>query len=593
MYTQTYSFGKDITDKTLYSKETGFGFADQYNIEGSTNSERSLYSGGWNLRASARDQWDDSLCTTPYGVAIKKERFALIFRADVPEEGSYKVTVKCTAGAEGISNMAIYTSRRNLIQRDIQVAPGATYTRTFMTYVAPYIPAMSSIPSTAKSIYISATGVNATFSEITIEKVETPVLFIAGDSTLTDQNAMFPYYPFGSCAGWAQVMAQYFDTIPVCNQAHGGLTTNCFKDDGHWDIVKDRLKEGDIFIIQFGHNDQKRRNLAAFGGYINNLRWYIKEVKQRGATPIIVSPISRVPFEDYGEYRSVLEPHALACQMAAKEANVPFIDLHSLTFDFLCSVGLDKAHDYFMPGDITHTNDFGANKFASFVVNEIKARNIVPLAELLNNNVPAEFNTDSDTHTLPVEPPAPGMFDIDLPYVDIKGVPQFDGLVNAFRRGLLDPCVMHLHPTEMIPRGQFLMVYFKALRIAGKRPYLGRFCDLSRYEWDSSYAQTCVDENLIDETTVPNDHFRPDDALTQGEFASFLIRGIQPTAADRNLSMEECFAQAKAKKLLPENCAPDAIITRADCYAILAYLMELIDTSDKALPSDAEIHPVG
>ena len=279
--------------------------------------------------------------------------------------------------------------------------------------------------------------------------------------------------------------------------------------------------------------------------------------------------------------------------MAAKEANVPFIDLHELTFDFLCEIGQDKAHDYFMPGDITHTNDFGANKFASFVIKEIKEKNIAPLVELMNANNPEEFNPDSDTHTLPVEPPAPGMFDIDIPYVDIKGVPQFDGLVSAFRKGLLDPCVMYLHPTEMMPRAQFLMVYFKALRINGKRPYTGKFWDMSRYEWDSSYVQTCVEENLIDEVTVPNDSFRPNDALTQGEFASFVIRGIKPSAAERNLSMDECFAQAKQMNLLPDNCAPDAIITRADCYAGLAALMDIINTSDKGLPSDAEIHPVG
>ena len=297
---------------------------------------------------------------------------------------------------------------------------------------------------------------------------------------------------------------------------------------------------------------------------------------------------------DEGKYRSVLETHALACKMAAEELNVPFIDLHSVTFDFLCGLGEEKSRDYFMKGDITHTNDYGANKFSSFVIAEIKKKNIAPLAELLNNRKVKELLPDSDTKELPIEPPAAGgMFDIELPYIDCKEIPQYKGVTDAFKKGLLDPCVMHLHPTEMMPRGQFLMVYFKALRINGKRPYLGRFCDLSRYEWDSSYAQTCVEENLIDETTVPNDRFRPNDALTQSEFASFIIRGIQPNADARNLSMEECFTKAKDMNLLPDNCSPNAIITRADCYTGLASLMELIDTSNKDLPSDAEIHPVG
>ena len=155
MYSKIYSFGKDITDKTLYSKETGYGFVDQNNIEGSTKSEQSLYSGGWNLRESARDKWDASLSTVADGVEIAGERFAMIFKAAVPEEGSYKITVKSIAGANGITNMSLFNGRRNLIERDIEVAPGATYTKTFMAYVAPYIPAMSSIPSTEKAVYIS------------------------------------------------------------------------------------------------------------------------------------------------------------------------------------------------------------------------------------------------------------------------------------------------------------------------------------------------------------------------------------------------------------------------------------------------------
>ena len=165
-------------------------------------------------------------------------------------------------------------------------------------------------------------------------------------------------------------------------------------------------------------------------------------------------------------------------------------------------------------------------------------------------------------------------------------------MVEALRLGLLDPCVMHLHPTAVMPRAQFLMVFFKALRLSGKRPYLGQFSDLSRYEWDSSYVQACIEENLIDPDTVSETHFRPDDALSAAEYASFLIRGCH-NVTERNISLKECYSDAVAKGFLPDYYAPDAAITRADCYQGLVILMKYLHSTEQALPSDAELHPVG
>ncbi len=593
MYKKTFYFGTDITERDLFTEEKGYGFINQEQLPGKTKSEQSLYSGGWNLRAHSLDDWKNSLCSSQNGVMITADRFVMIFKILVPEEGSYQIHLTSKAGTKAIQNMRIFAGRRNLIERDIQITPGNSYTKSFFTFAAPYIPALTSIPSTEKAIYISISGKNASLSELTIEKKEAPVLYVAGDSTLTDQNALFPYYPYGSCAGWAQVMTQYFDCVALCNQAHSGMTSNCFRDDGHWDIVKARLKENDIVFLQFGHNDQKRRNLAAFGGYINNLRWYVKEIKAKGAFPIIVSPISRIPFEDNGKYRSLLAMHADACKAAADECHIPFIDLHALTFRHWCELGEEKAKDYFMKGDITHTNDYGANLIASYVVSEICRQHIEPLFSLLSRTEIEAMLPQQDTKEIPTEPSDGSMFDIEIPYIDIAGIPQYDAMVSAFRKGLFDPCVMHLHPTEIMPRAQFLMVYFKALRMNGKRPYLGKFCDISRYEWDSSYIQACVEENLIDPATVINDRFRPDDALTNAEYASFLIRGMLEKKELRNVSVDECLTKAKKLHFLSEHAIADEAITRAECYQGLVTLMDSMNNADKSLPSDVEVHPVG
>ena len=591
MDTLLFNFGKNITDKSLYNKDDGYGFVDSLNVDGKTDSEKSLFMGGWNLRKSS-GTIEGAYTTGDKGVYIAKDRYVLVFRADVPDEGIYRVCVKVVATNGNITDMRIFAGRRNMIARGINVQEGCEYSKSFLTTVYPYIPAMTSVPNCQKSIYISVSGKNAGLSEISIEKVsDAKTLWIAGDSTLTDQNAGFPYYSYGSCAGWAQEIAGFFENIAVNNQAHSGMTSNCFRDDGHWDIVYDRIREGDIFMLQFGHNDQKRRNLAAFGGYADNLRWYVSKIREKKAYPILLSPISRIPFEDNGKMRSLLQAHADATKAVADELNVPFIDLHKITFDYWCSLG-ESAKDYFMPGDITHTNEYGAIYIADQIALQIRNRHIIPLSTEISTSLGFALLPDSDTKDLPKEPVS-GMFEIDIPYTDIDGIPEYDYMVKALRYGLLDPCVMHLHPTEVMPRAQLLMVLFKALRISGKRPYNGKFCDLSRYEWDSSYVEACIDENLIDAETTPNDRFRPDDALTVQEFASFVIRGMQKDAASRNLSLSECLDKAISHGIVKEGRAAEDSITRAECYKGLVIMMDLFGAKDKALPSDVEIHPVG
>lgn len=243
--------------------------------------------------------------------------------------------------------------------------------------------------------------------------------------------------------------------------------------------------------MQFGHNDQKRRNLAAFGGYLDNLRYYVQWARSKGAFPIIVSPISRIPFEETtnlpGEEKtrfcSLLRNHALACASASYELQVPLIDLHSDTFATWCKLGIEASRDYFCLGDITHTNDYGANLISSFVANEIKTQNMPVISKHLKEKMPLHLLPESDTKEYPIEPAKENSaFTIEIPYVDIQGIPEFEDMKLALEKGLLDPCVMHLHPN---------------------------------------------------------------DALTNGEFASFVIRGMKDTSATRNLPLEVCYEDAK------------------------------------------------
>ena len=207
------------------------------------------------------------------------------------------------------------------------------------------------------------------------------------------------------------------------------------------------------------------------------------------------------------------------------------------------------------------------------------------------------------------------MFSIEPPFVDTVGIPEYEGIKKAFRYGLLDPCVMHLHPYAVMPRAQLLMVMFKAFRLAGKRPYLNEYADISELDWDAGYVQALYDGNLIDSETVKKDgagklFFRPDDPLTYKEFASFIVRYMEKDVTKRDISLSECekkavelgFVLSEARstddhvnesiKNEKYRLAKGEYISRAEVYSALSLFIERTGDTKKELPSDVEVHPV-
>lgn len=58
-----------------------------------------------------------------------------------------------------------------------------------------------------------------------------------------------------------------------------------FRNEGHWELVRKKLRKGDYVFIQFGHNDQKAdtaRHSDAETDYKINLGKYIDETRKVG-----------------------------------------------------------------------------------------------------------------------------------------------------------------------------------------------------------------------------------------------------------------------------------------------------------------------
>ncbi len=579
------NFKLQNSDNSLYSSERGYGFfePEMACAPSGTAHEQALKSGGWNRRHFYEDVPDE-------GRRVK------IIKITVPSFATYKVTVRICALSRSISNLTLFSSRRAMIARNIDIAAESFYQKSFHTAVTPYIPALSSVRNNDRDIFLSFTGSDIEddnfLVEITVTEERVPVIWIGGDSTVTDQNAGMPYYPIDSFSGWAQTLPRYIEGAAVCNLSHSGLTSNCFRDDGHYDIMTKRILPGDVVILQFGHNDQKRRNLKAFKGYTDNLKRYVREIRELGAEVILCSPISRIPLRDQdGSSYSLLKEYRDAVWGLAQELDATFVDLHDLTFDKWIVFG-ENAKDYFNPGDVTHTNEYGGVLIADLFMNELRnmeeSKN--PLKGFDNGLSFPFYSADSDVKALPKEEPEPDIFSIPMPYVDIKDYPAMDELQAAFEACLMDPCVMYLHPYAVMPRAQLLMILFKALRINGKRPYSGRFEDLSFDEWDSGYMDTLWEENLIDPETIHSEgdklFFRPDAPLSYDELDSILVRFLEPDREKRNIPIKKCRKKAKdlgidlriPKPSIPINeryvIAEGSFISRAEVYI---YLKRFID----------------
>lgn len=251
-----------------------------------------------------------------------------------------------------------------------------------------------------------------------------PVVFITGDSTVknadNDPNGMW---------GWGAVANTIFDEtkIDIVNAAMAGRSCRSYLNEGRWEKVYNSLKPGDFVLIQFGHNDigaidkpkyraaiasaadtchvyrmqaakedlakqnvidQKLKSNAQVGSYevVYSFGWYLKkfiqDVREKGATPILVSLTPRNEWTD-GKIERRNDTYGKWYREVAKETGVEFVDLHNITADFLdkkCGKK-EKAMRYFNH-DHTHTSLLGAKTNAQSIAKGLRANNS-PLAKYL------------------------------------------------------------------------------------------------------------------------------------------------------------------------------------------------------------------
>jgi len=213
-------------------------------------------------------------------------------------------------------------------------------------------------------------------------------IFLAGDSTIAiKETKAFPE------TGWGMPFVQFWDsTVTVVNKARNGRSTKTFLSEGLWKSIMNEAKEGDYVIIQFGHNDEsveKKERYSTPDTFKMNLNRFIKETKEKKATPILLTPVSRRKFDKDGKAVATHEPYAALVREVAKETGVLFIDLDEKSKALYQQFGSEYSKLLFLqlqPGehpnypegrnDNTHFNELGARLIAQIVLKELKGLNI-------------------------------------------------------------------------------------------------------------------------------------------------------------------------------------------------------------------------
>lgn len=239
-------------------------------------------------------------------------------------------------------------------------------------------------------------------------------IFTIGDSTMANKKLEGE----NPERGWGQMLSRYFtDDITIDNHAVNGRSSKSFIDEGRWDAVLSKIQKGDYVFIQFGHNDEKddpNRHTDPGTTFDANLKKFVEDTRAKGGIPVLFNSIVRrnfgkadgnavanaikqddirngidpkAPKDSIEEGATLIDTHGaylISPKNVAKELNVTFIDLNSLTHKLVESMGPQKSKELYLwvepktvpalPNgreDNTHLNVHGASVIAEMAVKAV------------------------------------------------------------------------------------------------------------------------------------------------------------------------------------------------------------------------------
>lgn len=208
---------------------------------------------------------------------------------------------------------------------------------------------------------------------------------LAGDSTMSEK--LPEKRPE---TGWGELLGRFFDpdAVRVVNHARNGRSTRTFLEEGRWEVLVASLKPGDYVFIQFGHNDQsqdKKDRYTPPEAYRRNLGRFVRDVRAKDATPVLLTPVVRRRFDAAGRFYDIHGEYPEIVRSVAADAGVALLDMHRKSEALLVRQGAEASKALFLwlaPGehpnypegleDNTHFSPRGARLMADLAVEGLR-----------------------------------------------------------------------------------------------------------------------------------------------------------------------------------------------------------------------------
>jgi lysophospholipase L1-like esterase len=194
--------------------------------------------------------------------------------------------------------------------------------------------------ATVAAAALLASGAQAQTRERTdAPPLEPYKIILVGDSTMAPHS------------GWGGAFCAHHvkSSVACLNAGRGGRSTRSYRQEGGWDIALAEAKvpgyRGTWVLIQFAHNDQSTRPerwTEEATEFPANLRRFVEEVKAAGATPVLVTPLTRREFKD-GRLKNTLASWSDQVRAVAKAMDVPLVDLNALSAAQAQEMGAEMA----------------------------------------------------------------------------------------------------------------------------------------------------------------------------------------------------------------------------------------------------------
>lgn len=210
-------------------------------------------------------------------------------------------------------------------------------------------------------------------------------VYLAGDSTMAQKlSERRPE------TGWGEALPKFFDArqVRIDNRAKNGRSSRTFIEEKLWQGIVDALRPGDYVFIQFGHNDESKDKVDRYTppeDYRRNLARFVREVREKKAFPVLLTPVMRRRFDPDGTFRDSHGEYPDLVRAVAAGTRAPLIDMHRKSERVLKQYGPEASKQLFLqlpPGenpnypqgvqDNTHFSPLGAEIIAGLAVEGIR-----------------------------------------------------------------------------------------------------------------------------------------------------------------------------------------------------------------------------